>query len=69
VPATPLLPLVFGWACLEGGAGAVSAESEAECMSASMSYERVRDYLERLKMEHAPTALDTVLERGQKKSG
>jgi DNA replication protein DnaC len=35
-------------------------------MSASVSYERVRDHLERLKMDHALTALDTVLERGQK---
>ena len=35
-------------------------------MSASVRYERVRDHLERLKVDHALTALDTVLEREQK---
>lgn len=35
-------------------------------MSAAVSYERVRDHLERLKMESALAALDAVLERGQK---
>ncbi|MDZ7778665.1 MAG: IS21-like element helper ATPase IstB [Gemmatimonadota bacterium] len=36
-------------------------------MSAAVSYERVRDQLDRLKMEAALTALDEILERGQKK--
>jgi len=35
-------------------------------VSAAVSYERVRDQLERLKLEAALTALDTVLEQGQK---
>lgn len=35
-------------------------------MSAAVSYERVREQLERLGMESALTSLDTVLERGQK---
>jgi DNA replication protein DnaC len=36
-------------------------------MSAAVSYERVRDHLDRLKMEAALTALDGVLERAQKR--
>ncbi len=35
-------------------------------MSAAISYERVRDQLERLKLEAALASLDTVLEQGQK---
>lgn len=35
-------------------------------MSAAVSYERVRDQLERLKLEAALASLDTVLEQGQK---
>jgi DNA replication protein DnaC len=35
-------------------------------MSAAVSYERVREQLERLGLESALTSLDTVLERGQK---
>lgn len=35
-------------------------------MSAAVSYERVRDQLQRLKMESALASLDAVLERGQK---
>lgn len=35
-------------------------------MSAAVSYERVRDHMERLKLDHALLALDAVLERGQK---
>ncbi len=35
-------------------------------MSAAVSYERVREQLERLGMESALTSLDPVLERGQK---
>jgi len=35
-------------------------------VSAAVSYERVRDQLERLKLEAALGALDTVLEQGQK---
>lgn len=35
-------------------------------MSAAVSYERVRDHLERLKLGYALAGLDTTLERGQK---
>src|SRR5690606_21476447 len=35
-------------------------------MSAAVSYERVRDQLERLRLDCALAALDSVLERGQK---
>jgi hypothetical protein len=35
-------------------------------MSAAVSYERVRDQLERLKLDAALASLDTVLEQGQK---
>ncbi len=35
-------------------------------MSAAVSYERVRDQLERLRLDFALAALDVVLERGQK---
>jgi DNA replication protein DnaC len=35
-------------------------------MSAAVSYERVRDHLERLKLDAALTSLDTILEEGQK---
>jgi DNA replication protein DnaC len=35
-------------------------------MSAAISYERVRDQLERLRLDYALNSLDAVLERGQK---
>jgi hypothetical protein len=37
-------------------------------MSAAVSYERVRDHLQRLNLDYALASLDPVLERGQKEA-